>query len=188
MPGISDDALRDLLNRAATANDQTADIAARSDTVLSRLSLLTGREDSAPPPATEATAAAPSAQMRRRHVVLVNSDPAFLDAARVLLQGDRYNVTTTNLVPATYDMIHAAGADALVVDLKLGQPQIWDLLARLRDVEGVASLPVVLTSTDPALLDAAEVGRWPPGGTFLLLRPFVPGDLLDVVHALIGPA
>src|SRR5215217_3731380 len=123
--GGARDARRDLLNRAATASDQTADIAARSNTVLSRLSLLTGREDSAPPPATEATAAAPSAQMRRRHVVLVNSDPAFLDAARVLLQGDRYNVTTTNLVPATYDMIHAAGADALVVDLKLGQPQIW---------------------------------------------------------------
>jgi CheY-like chemotaxis protein len=188
MGGTSDDDLQDLLDRSAAASTRSAGIVARSGAALSRLVRLTGREGDAPPPATAPPAGAPSAQMRRRHVVVVNSDPAFLDAARVLLQGERYNVTTTNLVPATHALIRAAGADALVVDLKLGQPQIWDLLARLRDIAGAASLPVVLTSTDPGLLDAAEAGRWPPGGTFLLLRPFVPGDLVDVVHALIGPA
>src|SRR4051794_36575909 len=175
MGGVSDAHPPTPPDRSAAASTRSAGIAARSGAARSRLVRLTGHADAQPPPAAAPPPAAPSAQMRRRHVVVVNSDPAFLDAARVLLQGERYNVTTTNLVPATHALIRAAGADALVVDLKLGQPQIWDLLARLRNVAGAASLPVVLTSTDPGLLDAAEAGRWPPGGTFLLLRPFDPG-------------
>jgi CheY-like chemotaxis protein len=126
--------------------------------------------------------------MERGHVFVVNSDPAFLDVVRVLLQSERYNVTSTNLVLQTYAMVHASGAQAIVIDLATGQSALWALVAELMGDEATRALPVVMTSTDSRLLDAAETRSWPTSGRFLLLKPFEPSLLADVVHGLIGPA
>lgn len=40
-------------------------------------------------------------QNQLQHIFAVNHDPEFLDIVRVLLQGEMYNVTTTNYVPRT---------------------------------------------------------------------------------------
>jgi CheY-like chemotaxis protein len=126
--------------------------------------------------------------MARGHLLAVNSDPAFLDAVRVLLQSNRYNVTSTNLVPQTFAMVQVAGADALVVDLATDEPALWELVGQLIADEATRSLPVVFTATETKMLDAAESRPWPAGGRFHLLKPFEPGLLSDVIHALIGPA
>lgn len=51
------------------------------------------------------TAADETRQMGRKHVLAVNGDPPFLDLVRELLSDERYNVTTTNYVPKTFDVI-----------------------------------------------------------------------------------
>ena len=145
-------------------------------------------ETEADPDAIAATDTDLSQQMARCHVLVVNSDPAFLDAVRVLLQSNRYNVTSTNLVPQTFAMVQAAGADALVVDLATDEPAQWDLVGQLTADERTRSLPVVFTANDAEMLDAAEPRTWPAGGRFHLLTPFDPTLLGDVIHALIGPA
>jgi hypothetical protein len=88
-------------------------------------------ESESEPDPVKATDTDLSQQMARRHVLVVNSDPAFLDVVRVLLQSDRYNVTSTNLVPQTFAMVQAAGADALVVDLATDEPAQWELVGQL---------------------------------------------------------
>ena len=127
-------------------------------------------------------------QMRRKHVLVVNSAPEFLDFARVLLQRQDSNVTTTNHVPLTWAMIAAAHPDALVVDLAAGEGAIWGLLERLAAEPRTATIPLVLTATDPALLDRAQGMAHRAGGRFLLATPFDPADLADTIHALVGPA
>jgi CheY-like chemotaxis protein len=126
--------------------------------------------------------------MARCHVFVVNSDPAFLDAVRVMLQSNRYNVTSTNLVPQTFAMVHAAGADALVIDLATGESELLELVGQLMTDDQTRLVPVVFTASDTRTLDAAESRRWPAGGRFHLLKPFDPPLLGDVIHALIGPA
>jgi DNA-binding response OmpR family regulator len=106
----------------------------------------------------------------------------------VLLQGDRYNVTTTNLVPRTYEMVATVGADAIVIDLTIGEPQIWSLLEQLSAGERTRSLPIVVTARDPDLLRRAERQPWRAGSRFLFLEPFDTDALADAVHALVGPA
>jgi len=126
--------------------------------------------------------------MLRQHVVIVNTDPAFLDAARVILQAGMYNVTTTNLVPSTYAMIEAVGGDVLVIDLAIGELTIWSLVNQLRAGEKTRSLPIVFTSAKPDLLDKAQEQQWRAGGRYVFLKPFDPEDLLDAVRSLIGEA
>jgi hypothetical protein len=65
---------------------------------------------------------------------------------------------------------------------------MWSLVAQLQEMLPDKMLPIVFTATDQTLLDEAERKRWPMGGRFLLLKPFDPHLLGDVIHALIGPA
>jgi len=126
--------------------------------------------------------------MRRKHIIIVNSDPEFLDAARVVLQDGRYNATTTNLVPLTYQMVEALGASVMVIDPMIEQPQIWSLVEQLRQGEKTRMLPIVFMSTDPELLEKAERLPWRSEGRYVFVKPFSTGDLVDVIHSLIGSA
>ena len=81
---------------------------------------------------TIAAADAESRRMDRKHVFVVNGEPDFLDIMRDLLQGERYNVTTTNFVPRTFDQIAALRPDLLIVDLAVDDRAGWELLERLQ--------------------------------------------------------
>jgi CheY-like chemotaxis protein len=128
------------------------------------------------------------AQMERQHVFVVNGDPAFLDVVRELLQDERYNVTTTNFVPRTFDQIAALQPSLLVIDLIVGEQAGWGLLAELRGEAETRGIPVILVSTSPRLLEDAKANRAMWGGDRHLLKPFDVDDLLGMVADLIGPA
>ena len=129
-----------------------------------------------------------SEQMRRRHVLIINRDAALLEGTRALLQDERYNVTTTSLVPTTTAMITALAPDVLVVDLALDEPELWRFVERLASAPWLRKIPVIFTAADPAMLQRANRIEHQGGGRFEFLRPFRPADLVDCVHALIGPA
>ena len=86
-------------------------------------------------------------QMRRQHIFVVNGSVAFLDVVRELLQDEFYNVTTTNIVPQTFDQIESARPPLLIVDLIHGERAGWDLLAELRHEAGTRDIPVILVSS-----------------------------------------
>jgi CheY-like chemotaxis protein len=127
-------------------------------------------------------------QMHRRHVLIINRDAALLDGARALLQDERYNVTTTSLVPRTGWMIHALAPDVIVVDLALDEPELWQFVGRLLGEPRLQVIPVIFTAVDPALLARAQALPHQLGGRFVFLKPFRAADLVDCVHALVGPA
>lgn len=126
--------------------------------------------------------------MRRKHVLAVNGDPPFLDLIRELLTDERYNVTTTNYVPETFDVIVALDPDMLIVDLVFGQLAGWDLLERLTQAISTRGIPILLTSTDRRLLDHAAADPAKYGTNKDLIIPFDIDDLLRAVAHAIGPA
>src|SRR4051812_36347944 len=101
----------DQVARSIRIGDRSAQLIALSDAARAQLHTLdvpAGYGAEAGPGAVVAKDPTLSQQMSRRHVLVVNSDPAFLDAVRVMLQSNRYNVTSTNLVAQTFAMVHAA--------------------------------------------------------------------------------
>jgi len=132
--------------------------------------------------------AAEQDQMERQHILLVNSDPAILDLARVLLGEARYNVTTTNAVPRTFALIAAAQPALLIIDLAIAEVAGWDLLVHLHAEAATAAIPVIVTARDPRLL--AHAARYPYlfGGPVRLVIPFDVDALLNAVWTIIGSA
>ena len=127
-------------------------------------------------------------QAERQHVFVVNGSPDFLDLMRELLQDERYNVTTTNFVPRTFDQIAALRPALLMIDLEIGRRAGWDLLERVQAEAVTNGMPVVVTSTDPRLLAEAEAQQARYGGARWVAKPFDVEELVVTIRDLIGPA
>ncbi len=127
-------------------------------------------------------------QMQRKHVLAVNGDPPFLDLVRELLTDERYNVTTTNYVPETFDVIVALDPDLLIVDLVFGEAAGWDLLERLTRAIATRGIPVLVTSTNSRLLERAAADPARYGTNKDLIVPFDIDELIRAVSDAIGSA
>jgi len=127
-------------------------------------------------------------QGERQHVFAVNHDPEFLDILRVLLQDERYNVTTTNYVPRTWEQIAALQPNLLLIDLSPRSPAGWELLEHLHTEGVTARIPIILTSTDTRVLDRVKEERDRYGGDKVVAKPLDIDALLEAIRDLIGPA
>ncbi len=123
-----------------------------------------------------------------KHVFVVNGSVMVLEFIRELLQAEHYNVTTTNYVPRTWDQIAALQPNLLMVDLVVGQDVGWELLEHLQQEANTRDIPVIVFSTDQALLEQAIEQKQHYGGQRFLAKPFDIQDLLTMVWELIGPA
>ncbi len=128
-------------------------------------------------------------QNPRKHVFAVDQDPDFLDVARVLLQDETYHVTTTNYVPRTWNQIAAMQPSLLLIDLSPVRPDAaLELLEHLHR-EGITNtIPVIITSTDPRLLERIKQDTARLGGDGFVVKPLDIDVLLKTIHELIGGA
>lgn len=127
-------------------------------------------------------------QEHRKHIFAINGAPAFLDVVRLLFQDEGYNVTTTNFVPSSFSQIATAQPDAIIVDLVVGEQVGWELLEQLHAEATTVGIPVLVVSTDPALLDLAQEQAERYGVVRCLNKPFDLEDMLAAMQEMIGEA
>jgi CheY-like chemotaxis protein len=125
--------------------------------------------------------------MRRKHVFVVNSSPDFLLIMRELLEEEGYAVTTSDFEANVFTRIVMRQPDALMIDVSPGESAGWDLLRRLHTEPATTGIPVVVTSTSPALLNQAreEAAEYGTNHSFLT-KPMDLDELLGVVREMIG--
>ena len=128
-------------------------------------------------------------QTPRKHVFAVNSSPDFLLIVQELLEDEGYAVTASDFEPNVFTRIIMRHPDALIVDVAVGESAGWDLLERLHAEPAVADIPLLLTSTSPALLDQAQqdAARFGTSRAFLT-KPMDLGELLRTIRVMIGEA
>ena len=127
-------------------------------------------------------------QAGRKHVFAINGSVDFLNVIRELFQDEAYNVTTTNFVPNSFAQIEALQPDVLIVDVVVGQQAGWELLERLHAGAATTGIPVVVTSTDPRLLDRAREQAQRFGQHRYLEKPFDADAIVAEIRAMIGAA
>ncbi len=79
--------------------------------------------------------------------------------------------------------------DALIIDVAVGEAAGWDLLERLHAESATTGIPMLVTSTSPALLDQAreQASRYGSHRSFLI-KPMDLGELLATVRQMIDDA
>ena len=127
-------------------------------------------------------------QEGRKHIFVINGAPEFLNLMRDVFQDERYNVTTTNYVPNSFDQITALNPDALIMDIVVGQQAGWELLERLHEAAATTGIPVLVVSTSPRLLERAQEQATRFGTHHYLGKPFDLTDLMACIQEMIGEA
>ena len=128
------------------------------------------------------------ARMARKHIFVLDAEPAILDLVRALLEEEHYNVTSSNYVASTQAVIAVMQPDLVILDLVWGQQAGWDLLESLAHEVATAGIPVLLTSTDRRLLDEAAANPARFGTHRDMIKPFDVEDLVQAVRELAGTA
>jgi CheY-like chemotaxis protein len=122
----------------------------------------------------------------QKRVVVVDGDCAYLELVDMLFREEHFEVTTTDHAPRAVELISTIRPDVLIMDLTFRDTTTWDLLADLHREAIARALPVILTSTDPALLQRAKEEAGIYGTHLSLVKPLGVEDLLHGVYALIG--
>jgi DNA-binding response OmpR family regulator len=125
-------------------------------------------------------------QAGRKHIFVINGAPEFLNLMRDVFQDGRFNVTTTNFVPRSFEQINALQPDALIIDLVIGQAAGWDLLERLHAGVTTAGIPVLVVSTTPHLLQEFQEQAARFGAHRSLVKPFDLDELMTAIEELTG--
>jgi DNA-binding response OmpR family regulator len=125
----------------------------------------------------------------RKHVFAVNSSPDFLLIVRELLADEGYAVTTNTFEPNLFTRIVMRQPEALIVDIAPGESAGWDLLRRLHLEANTSEIPVLVTSTSPALLEQVrDEAAWYGTNRCLLTKPLNLDELVMTVREMVGDA
>ena len=128
-------------------------------------------------------------QTPRKHVFAVNSSPDFLLIVREVLADEGYAVTTCDFEPNVFTRIVMRHPDALIIDVAVGESAGWDLLRRLFLEAKTSDIPVLVTSTSPALLEQAlQEAAWYGVNRSFLTKPMDLDELLSTIREMIGDA
>jgi response regulator RpfG family c-di-GMP phosphodiesterase len=127
-------------------------------------------------------------RMARKHILAVNGASDFLEFVRILFESEHYNVTTTNFVDRTHAVIEALQPDMVIVDIVVGQQAGWDLLEQLHREVLTRDIPLLLTSTAPALLTRAQADADRYGNQRAIAKPMDVDELLRTTQEIIGEA
>jgi len=125
----------------------------------------------------------------RKHVIAVNSSPDFLLIVREVLGDEGYAVSTSDFEPNVFTRIVMRHPDAVVIDMAPGESAGWDLLLRLHLEAKTTDIPVLVTSTSPALLEQAleEAARYGTNRSFLT-KPMDLDELVRTIREMVGDA
>jgi two-component system KDP operon response regulator KdpE len=119
-------------------------------------------------------------------VLLVDDENVILRMLEVNFRAAGFEVETATNGTAALERAAAARPDAVVLDLGLPDIDGWEVVRRLRDVDSLASTPVVVLSG----IDRNEqrAHRYASSVEAFVTKPVEPDDLVDTVRRAIARA
>jgi len=121
---------------------------------------------------------------RRRHLLLVDDDPAHLALATNLLGPLGFDLATARDGASCLELATAAPPDLVVLDISMPGITGWEVARRLREARPTAEAKILVVS--------ANAHEYTPGGRdgdlhdAFLVKPVDIGLLLDTVGSLLG--
>ena len=117
--------------------------------------------------------------------MVINSEPDFLTVVAELLEEEGYEVSTSQIDQLPYGLILAEQPAVIMLDIVHGRQESWDLLEVLDDDERTRDIPLLITSTDEALITKALARSTHRRARGMLVKPMPLDSLIDAMHHLV---
>lgn len=123
-----------------------------------------------------------TARIPRATLLVVDDDPALLEALAFFLSDEGYEVVGSSSSAPLHRLLagETAHPDAIVLDMLLSGDNGRNLCEALKENPGTAGIPVVLMSAHPhAAANASRADRF-------VAKPFEVDDLLAAIESALG--
>ncbi|ANP35413.1 MULTISPECIES: response regulator transcription factor [Rhodobacterales] len=117
-----------------------------------------------------------------RHVILIEDEPNITEAIRFLLTRDGWQVDAYADGTGAVEVIREAQPDLVILDLMLPGKSGLEIIRELREVDGFASLPVLMLTARGQMKDREMAER--AGVTRFMTKPFSNSEVLTAVRDL----
>jgi CheY-like chemotaxis protein len=119
-----------------------------------------------------------------RTVLVVDDDPDIRVLARVTLQSAGFNVLEASSGSEALMAIDTQGPDGILLDIRMPGMDGWEVLDRLRQLDRLDDLRVVVFSAHEMASAPAKVRE--KGGVGYLPKPFMPEELVDAMNSALS--
>jgi len=120
--------------------------------------------------------------MTEAHILIVEDDPSLRDVVTEALTDDGYQVTSAEDGASALELARKRHPDLVILDLMMPRMNGEQFCAELRQIEGLAKLPIIVVS---AARGTEETGIR-LGAAAALRKPFDLFELTDKVGGLLA--
>ncbi len=122
--------------------------------------------------------------MRRRRILVSDDDRSTLDAVRIRLQAEGFEVSVAFDGYQAVAMARAEHPDLVVLDVGMPAGDGFSVHERLRQIPELDEVPIIyMTGQDPDTIDRRAMAE---GARAVLHKPFRGVDLVDECRAALG--
>lgn len=116
-----------------------------------------------------------------KKILIVEDDPDILEALKMVLTGNGYDIRVTHKGNEVYGKAHDYQPDLIIVDYLVSGADGVTISRELRQSPAIGKVPIVMMSAHP---HAGQIAR-KAGIDHFLAKPFTLQQLLDQVEQLI---
>ncbi len=116
--------------------------------------------------------------------MVVDDDPDMVAIIKTILEVKGYALQFAHNGQEVFNLLGEQKPDLIILDIFMPQMDGLEVLVRLRENPGTASIPVILLTTQGEYEDFLE--GYQVGANYYIPKPFTKGQLLDGVNSILS--
>ena len=117
-------------------------------------------------------------------VLVVDDEPDIVYMVKVILRSAGFEVTAASGIGDAMSQLSREEPDLVLLDLRLGDGDGWQLLTHMKEDGSSARIPVRILSASAAVSASERAIR--EGARGYITKPFVASSLLEAVRSHVG--
>ncbi len=117
-------------------------------------------------------------------IMVVDDDPDMVAIIKTILEVKGYALQFAHNGQEVFNLLGEQKPDLIILDIFMPQMDGLEVLVRLRENPGTASIPVILLTTNMEYKDFLE--GYQIGANYYIPKPFTKNQLLDGVNSILS--
>ncbi len=122
----------------------------------------------------------------KRTIMVVDDNPDIVTIVKTILEVKGYGVQSAFSGQEVFNLLSEQKPDLIILDIMMPQMDGLEVLTRLKEDSGTATIPVILLTAKVQYEDV--LGGYNMGADYYITKPFTSTQLLNGINLLLGEA
>ncbi len=120
----------------------------------------------------------------KRTIMVVDDNPDIVTIVKTILEVKGYGVQSAFSGQEVFNLLSEQKPDLIILDIMMPQMDGLEVLTRLKEDSGTATIPVILLTAKVQYEDV--LGGYKMGADYYITKPFTSTQLINGINLLLG--